>query len=271
MDDVEGAFTQLYRDEADRLYAYLCVRVSSPHLAEDLTGQVFLEAWRQRRPGRDRSRDRLGALAVWRGPEPRPAGASRPDPHRPHRPRQQSESRSVGNGGRNPAWTYEETRGTPPTGGRCSHRHPPTRRPRPRSHRTVRDRIPDTQPSRLRPGPTRVDRAISAHPRTSAPTKPDQRATRHDGGSNTMNEFDPADLLTKSAPRLSAAANARHLELLRAEMASPTIDAQQRPTGDHEPHERTTGTPSNTSARPAALGAPTDQVRTRRHQGDRVA
>jgi RNA polymerase sigma-70 factor (ECF subfamily) len=48
MDDVEGAFTQLYRDEADRLYAYLCVRVSSPHLAEDLTGQVFLEAWRQR-------------------------------------------------------------------------------------------------------------------------------------------------------------------------------------------------------------------------------
>jgi hypothetical protein len=81
-----------------------------------------------------------------------------------------------------------------------------------------------------------------------------------------MNEFDPADLLTKSAPRLSAAANARHLELLRAEMASPTIDAQQRPTGDHEPHERTTGTPSNTSARPAALGAPTDQVRTARHR-----
>jgi RNA polymerase sigma factor (sigma-70 family) len=48
MDEVEGAFTQLYRDEADRVYAYLCVRVSSPQVAEDLTGQVFLEAWRQR-------------------------------------------------------------------------------------------------------------------------------------------------------------------------------------------------------------------------------
>ena len=48
MSDVDDEFTALYRAQADRVYAYLFVQVSSPAVAEDMTGQVFLEAWRQR-------------------------------------------------------------------------------------------------------------------------------------------------------------------------------------------------------------------------------
>lgn len=81
-----------------------------------------------------------------------------------------------------------------------------------------------------------------------------------------MNDFDPADLLTKSTPRLSAAAKARHLELLRAEISSPANDAQERTTGHHEPHEGIAVTRGRTSARPAALGVPTDQVQAVRHR-----
>lgn len=47
-DDSHDEFTDLYRVHADRVYGYLCARLGRPDVAEDLTAQVFLEAWRQR-------------------------------------------------------------------------------------------------------------------------------------------------------------------------------------------------------------------------------
>lgn len=44
----DAAFTRLYLEHADRVHAYLRIRLAQPANAEDLTAQVFLEAWRQR-------------------------------------------------------------------------------------------------------------------------------------------------------------------------------------------------------------------------------
>lgn len=43
-----AAFEHVYAGHADRIYAYLCARVGRPAVAEELTAQVFLEAWRKR-------------------------------------------------------------------------------------------------------------------------------------------------------------------------------------------------------------------------------
>ncbi|MGB9372905.1 MAG: sigma-70 family RNA polymerase sigma factor [Jiangellales bacterium] len=47
-ESAEASFTRVYAEQADRVYAYLCTRLQNSSLAEELTGQVFLEAWRQR-------------------------------------------------------------------------------------------------------------------------------------------------------------------------------------------------------------------------------
>ena len=44
----EDDFTAMYLANADRVFAYLCAQLG-PQDAEELTAQVFLEAWRQRR------------------------------------------------------------------------------------------------------------------------------------------------------------------------------------------------------------------------------
>lgn len=44
---VEDDFTAMYLAHADRVFAYLCAQLG-PQEAEELTAQVFCEAWRQR-------------------------------------------------------------------------------------------------------------------------------------------------------------------------------------------------------------------------------
>jgi RNA polymerase sigma factor (sigma-70 family) len=45
--EVEDDFTVMYLAHADRVFAYLCSQLG-PQEAEELTAQVFCEAWRQR-------------------------------------------------------------------------------------------------------------------------------------------------------------------------------------------------------------------------------
>ncbi len=47
-DGDEATFTRIYREHADSIYAYLRYHLADPAMAEDVTAQVFLEAWRQR-------------------------------------------------------------------------------------------------------------------------------------------------------------------------------------------------------------------------------
>ncbi len=47
MGEVEDDFTAMYLAHADRVFAYLCTQFG-PQEAEELTAQVFCEAWRQR-------------------------------------------------------------------------------------------------------------------------------------------------------------------------------------------------------------------------------
>jgi RNA polymerase sigma-70 factor (ECF subfamily) len=47
MGEAEDDFTAMYVAHADRVYAYLCTQLG-PQDAEELTAQVFCEAWRQR-------------------------------------------------------------------------------------------------------------------------------------------------------------------------------------------------------------------------------
>ena len=47
MGESEDDFTAMYLAHADRVFAYLCAQLG-PQDAEELTAQVFLEAWRQR-------------------------------------------------------------------------------------------------------------------------------------------------------------------------------------------------------------------------------
>lgn len=47
-DGDEATFTRIYQEHADSIYAYLRYHLADPAMAEDVTAQVFLEAWRQR-------------------------------------------------------------------------------------------------------------------------------------------------------------------------------------------------------------------------------
>ena len=47
MGEVEDDFTAMYVAHADRVFAYLCSQLG-PQKAEELTAQMFCEAWRQR-------------------------------------------------------------------------------------------------------------------------------------------------------------------------------------------------------------------------------
>ncbi|MCU0264310.1 MAG: hypothetical protein MUF09_11700, partial [Candidatus Nanopelagicales bacterium] len=47
MGEAEDGFTAMYLAHADRVFAYLCTQLG-PQEAEELTAQVFCEAWRQR-------------------------------------------------------------------------------------------------------------------------------------------------------------------------------------------------------------------------------
>ena len=47
MGEAEDDFTAMYLAHADRVFAYLCSQLG-PQEAEELTAQVFCEAWRQR-------------------------------------------------------------------------------------------------------------------------------------------------------------------------------------------------------------------------------
>ncbi len=47
MGEAEDDFTAMYLAQGDRVFAYLCAQLG-PQEAEELTAQVFCEAWRQR-------------------------------------------------------------------------------------------------------------------------------------------------------------------------------------------------------------------------------
>jgi RNA polymerase sigma-70 factor (ECF subfamily) len=57
----EADFDELYRLELPRIYNYFRFRVGDGPLAEDLTSETFLKAWRNR----ERYRRDLGAFSTW--------------------------------------------------------------------------------------------------------------------------------------------------------------------------------------------------------------
>lgn len=61
IDGDETAFTKLYDHYFDRIYRHIFYRVSQPQDAEDLTQQVFLQAWR----GIKRYRQTGSPFAAW--------------------------------------------------------------------------------------------------------------------------------------------------------------------------------------------------------------